>query len=122
LSCGFRKLPVCTNHGTNHHWSVRTFKGTDIKPLAGTAIHITADVGDLWSRLLQFVFAEVADKYFRIIEHHLTRAIENENRIPRQGLMCFQIGNRDAHSFFPCQRDKGRKKLALAVYGGGYPT
>jgi len=122
LSCGFRKLPVSTNHGTDRNLPLNAFEGTDIKRFTGTAIHITADVIGAGLRFLQFVFAEVADKHFGIVEHDLTSLIEDGNCIPRQWLVYFQIGDSNTHFLVSRQGGEGLKETALLINGQGYPT
>jgi hypothetical protein len=77
LSCGLRKLPVSTNHGTDCDLSPSAFAPTNIKRITGTAIRIAADVVGAGFQFLEFLFAEVADKHFGIVEQDLASIIEN---------------------------------------------
>src|SRR5579859_915755 len=115
LSCGFRKLPVSTNHGSNHNLPFSVFERADIKRFTGTTIHITADVIGVGIRFLQFVFAEVADKHFGIVEHHLASVIENGDCVLRQRLVCFQIGDCNIHFQVSSQRGKSLEETALLI-------
>ena len=121
LSRGFRELPVRTDHDTDLDLPVRAFKRTNVKRFTGAAIHVTSDVCNAGIGFLKFVFAEVTDKHLGIVQHDAAPAIENGCSVPRQRLMCFQIGDSYIHFLFSCQGCKSLEKAALPVDGRAYP-
>jgi hypothetical protein len=102
--------------------SPSAFEPTNIKPITGTAIHIAADVLGAGFQVWEFVFAEVADKHFGIVEQDLASVIENGNCIPRQWLVCFQIGHSNIHFLVSRQDGKSLKETAFLINSRCYPT
>ena len=85
-------------------------------------MHIAADVVGAGFQFLEFLFAEVADKHFGIVEQDLASIIENGNCIPRQCLACFQIGYSNIHFLVSRQDGKSLKETAFLINSRGYPT